>query len=289
VTPAIEKLGIWSEMYYTDTHKKLERIIRRILTMRLLFIRHGDPDYAHDNLTEKGRQEALLLAAAAKNMNLGTCYVSPLGRAQATARYCLDATGKTAEVKDWLHEFPVRLDLNEHPEFIPAYSEPRDKNGAIRSVSFWDMIANYWVDEPVYMDPVHWREAPVCKVSEVAKAFDQVSAGLDELLAEHGYVREGGHYRVVKESDETLTFFCHFAIASALIAHIWNISPFTLWFHTQMVPTAVTELVTEERLPGYAHFRSQRIGDISHLYAGHEEPSFAGRFCELYSNQDQRH
>jgi probable phosphoglycerate mutase len=257
--------------------------------MRLLFIRHGDPDYVHDDLTEKGRREALLLAAAAKNMNLGTCYVSPLGRAQATARYCLEATGKTAETKDWLHEFPVKLDLNQAPEFIHAYSDVKMENGIYKPLSFWDMITDYWADEPIYMDPIHWRESPICKAIDVAGKFDEVSAGLDALLAEHGYVREGGHYRVVRENDETLTFFCHFAIASALVAHIWNVSPFTLWFHTQMAPTSVTELITEERHAGIAHFRAQRLGDISHLYAGHEEPSFAGRFCELYSNQNQRH
>ena len=30
--------------------------------MRIVFIRHGDPDYAHDSLTENGKIEASLLA-----------------------------------------------------------------------------------------------------------------------------------------------------------------------------------------------------------------------------------
>jgi formamidopyrimidine-DNA glycosylase len=30
--------------------------------MRILIIRHGDPDYEHDTLTEKGHREAKLLA-----------------------------------------------------------------------------------------------------------------------------------------------------------------------------------------------------------------------------------
>jgi len=30
--------------------------------MRIVFIRHGDPDYAKDSLTEKGKREAKLLA-----------------------------------------------------------------------------------------------------------------------------------------------------------------------------------------------------------------------------------
>ena len=35
--------------------------------MRLLIIRHGDPDYANDTLTEKGHREAQLLAEKLKN------------------------------------------------------------------------------------------------------------------------------------------------------------------------------------------------------------------------------
>ena len=53
--------------------------------------------------------------------------------------------------------------------------------------------------------------------------------------------------------------------------------------------TSVTELVTEEREEGKVFLRATRIGDISHLYAGSEEPAFAGRFCETYDNWEERH
>ena len=42
--------------------------------MRILLIRHGDPDYVNDTLTEKGRREAALLAKRAVSMNMGECY-----------------------------------------------------------------------------------------------------------------------------------------------------------------------------------------------------------------------
>ena len=45
--------------------------------MRILMIRHGDPDYVNDTLTEKGWREAALLADTAKDLSLGDCYVSP--------------------------------------------------------------------------------------------------------------------------------------------------------------------------------------------------------------------
>ncbi|WP_308784029.1 hypothetical protein [uncultured Blautia sp.] len=42
--------------------------------MKIRFIRHGDPDYVNDTLTEKGRKEAELLAKAADR--LGLLYVA---------------------------------------------------------------------------------------------------------------------------------------------------------------------------------------------------------------------
>lgn len=77
--------------------------------MRILFIRHGDPDYANDTLTEKGHREAAALAERAEALNMGACYASPLGRARATAEYSLKRLGNTAETLDWLREFPPQI------------------------------------------------------------------------------------------------------------------------------------------------------------------------------------
>ena len=88
--------------------------------MRMLFIRHGDPDYVHDTLTEKGHREAALLAEYAPKLNVGECYVSPLGRAQDTASYSLKKLGKTARTLGWLREFPAMVNLNEAPHLLEA-------------------------------------------------------------------------------------------------------------------------------------------------------------------------
>ena len=227
--------------------------------MRILLIRHGDPDYVNDTLTEKGRREAALLAKRAVSMNMGECYKSPLGRAKDTATPCLEVTGKTAEILD----------------FLPRIA--------------WDMVPGYWTEHEAYMDKNAWRETEVAKNSDLVEVYDHVIEEFDRFLAEHGYVREGAHYRVEKESDETVTFFCHFGISCVLLSHLWNVSPFVLWHSLALAPTSVTEVVTEEREQGTAYFRGLKVGDISHLYAGGEEPSFAARFCETYSNKEQRH
>ena len=48
--------------------------------MRLLIIRHADPDYENDSLTKKGWKEAELLADRLAALPISDFYVSTLGR-----------------------------------------------------------------------------------------------------------------------------------------------------------------------------------------------------------------
>ena len=93
----------------------------------------------------------------------------------------------------------------------------------------------------------------------------------------------------MKESREKITLFCHFGVSCVILSHLWNLSPFILWHSLALAPSSVTEVVTEEREKGTAYFRGLRVGDLSHLYMGKENPSFAARFCETYGSTEERH
>ena len=72
----------------------LERIVLGMeARMRLVIIRHGDPDYAIDSLTEKGWREAGLLSERISKLDVKEFYVSPLGRAKDTASLTLEKMG----------------------------------------------------------------------------------------------------------------------------------------------------------------------------------------------------
>ena len=90
-----------------------------------------------------------------------------------------------------------------------------------------------------YMDRREWRNSKVAECSDMEVVYDRVIREFDAFLAEHGYVRERNHYRVEKESTETVTFFCHFAISCVLLSHLWNVSPFVLWHGLVLAPTSV--------------------------------------------------
>ena len=261
--------------------------------MRLLFIRHGEPDYSIDSLTETGRREADALAAQIRQMHPGEIYVSPLGRARDTAAPSLRVTQQPERILDWLEEFPVRLELDQvSPELGNAFSPSAmsHDNDNRRHVP-WDMYPSFYIAHPEYYmaQTGNWRKSEVAEVTDFEKVYDYVTGSFDAFLAERGYVKDGIYYRAEKANEETYTFFCHFGITCVFLSRLWNVSPFFLWHTLVTAPTSVTEVVTEEREKGIAIFRTLRIGDVSHLHAAGMEPSFAARFCETYDNMSQRH
>ena len=75
--------------------------------MKLLIVRHGDPDYDIDSLTEKGWKEVEYLSQNLSKLDVKAFYVSPLGRAKDTAAPTLKKMGRTATECEWRALFPV--------------------------------------------------------------------------------------------------------------------------------------------------------------------------------------
>lgn len=257
--------------------------------MRILLIRHGDPDYVHDVLTETGRREAAELAVFMEKEHIDEIYKSPLGRAQETASYTEKKTGMTGKTCEWLQEFPGKLSVDAAPWVKDAYPDWTDHHNEKNERIFWDMLPEWLMKKPELLDPVKWRESELAKVSPLVPMYDHVTGEFDRLLAEHGYVRENGLYHVEKENRKTLAFFCHFGVSCVILSHLWHTSPFMNWHMFCMTTSTVTELVSEERRQGTALFRALRVGDMSHLKATGDRSAFAGRFTEVYSDMSSRH
>ena len=241
--------------------------------MKLLIIRHGDPDYAADSVTEKGAREVEMLAERLSRLDIHTFYVSPLGRAQRTAAPTLQRLHKDAVTPPWLREFQA-----------PVQDPETDR---LRNP--WDFKPAYWMQDPRFYDASLWTQTPVMQTGDVASEAQRVYQGLDDVRARHGYRRKGLYYEATAANTDTIAFVCHFGVECVMLSHLMNISPMPLWHHFCALPSSVTTLVTEEREKGIAVFRCLSFGDLSHLYAHGEEPSFAARFCEVYDDFSQRH
>lgn len=66
--------------------------------MKLLFVRHGDPDYSADSLMPQGWKEAELLSQRLCRLTVKDFYCSPLGRAKDTASPTLKKLRREAEI-----------------------------------------------------------------------------------------------------------------------------------------------------------------------------------------------
>jgi probable phosphoglycerate mutase len=237
--------------------------------MRILLIRHGEPDYAIDGLTEKGKREVALLAKKLAKEKIDKIYSSPRGRAKLTAEPTCEALGMEMEILPFMREFNVK-----------RISLPYMEKPAIP----WDILPAYINEKPHAYDPKLWQETDFIKSSEVYEEYLSVCREFDALLARHGYERDGYNYKAVRPNHDTIAIFCHFGVIAVIMSHLMHCSPYSLWQHTCALPTSVTTIYTEERREGVALMRAAGFGDISHLYAEGEAPSFYARFCECFTD-----
>ncbi len=239
--------------------------------MKILIIRHADPDYINDTITEKGWREAKLLAERIAKLDIKAFYLSPLGRAQDTASLTLKKMNRKGETKDWLREFHAPISIDNQKDKIA-----------------WDLLPAFWTPQNEMYHIDTWTEAPVYKESTAFDESHRVYTGLDEILANHGYKRKDNYYQVTSANRDTIAFFCHFGVECVMLGHLLGISPVLLWHGFCAAPTSVTTIYTEERQEGIAYFRASSLADTSHLYAAGEEIAFSGRFCETFDS-DERH
>lgn len=254
--------------------------------MKLIFIRHAEPDYSIDSLTEKGFYEAGLLAKRTAAWHVTDFFCSPLGRAIKTSEPTLACHGRTATIYDWLQEFR-----------IPVSSEGRPDGKTIP----WDFMPEYLNRYPELLDADRWLDTPVMKSGNVKEAYNNVCQSFDALLEKYGYVREGLAYSTTHtqsscgymvyngttkecisnhtDDEPVLVFFCHLGIMLCIMSHLLNTSPVTLWQGFFTPPSSVTVLSAEERIPGLAYFRCQMLGDTSHLRLNDEPVSYYGGFA----------
>ena len=239
--------------------------------MKIIFIRHGDPDYEHDSLTEKGIREAKLLAERVCQWeNVTQFYCSPLGRAQKTASYSLEKTGREAITCDWMREFSYFID------------DPVTGRHGVP----WDFMPRYWTNIPEMYDREAWKETMIYRSNDaLLPAYQEVCEGLDALLSSYGYTRHNNYYITdpsKKKTEDTIVIFCHLGVTCMMLSHLLGISPVLLLHGFFLATTSVTVLGTEERMENDAVFRVQVMGDTQHLQKGGEPISKAGYFTEPF-------
>lgn len=243
--------------------------------MKIMIIRHGDPDYPNNTLTDVGFIEAEALGEYYRNYDFKKVFCSPLNRAKYTCDGLIKYNkfnNKDVLIKDWLQEFVYPID------------EPVLK---VRKNS-WDFYPDYFTNNKNLYNNDTYLNDSIFANSVVKEKYNEVISNFDEILKEEGYSRENGYYRVTKVNRDTIVFVCHLGMMNVLLSHLLNIPYVVLCQTFACPPTGVTLLNSEERIKGIAQFRCENYGDVAHLKIKNLPTSFAGRFCEVFDD-DTRH
>ncbi len=222
--------------------------------MKIWIIRHGDPDYSIDSLTEKGWEQARLLAPYLSAYHFDEIYLSPFGRAKDTAKPYFELAGRKEDgIIDWLKEAPW----------------------------VWDRKPDIWTKNPDCYDPEKWIDTPEMDAAEFKDYYKSVEESLYKFLEERGYAKEGGYFKTDGfKNERSVLFFCHLGLGSFLLSRLINVSPAVMWQNFMMPTSSISLAQTEEMEPGIAHFRIRQFGATPHLENHQELRSEAGAFRE---------
>lgn len=237
--------------------------------MKIVIIRHAEPDYENNTLTKKGFLEASYLAEYYKDAQIDALYSSPLPRALYTAQ-ALANNKHEILIKGWLEEFwhPIQIDGIERHNW-DFY--PRD-------------IENY----PVLIEE-EFLTSSFGEPSNLKALYDDVIKNFDATLAAHGYERKGSYYKVNRPNKDVIVFVCHLGMMSLLMSRLCHIPYTKIAQYFFVAPTGVTTFVSEEREKGLAQFRCREFGNLDHLRRKNEPHSKFGSFAETFDTIDEMH
>ncbi|MBR4577053.1 MAG: histidine phosphatase family protein [Clostridia bacterium] len=203
--------------------------------MRIVIVRHGEPDYEHDCLTEKGRLQALAAAERLREEGIEEIFSSPLGRAAETAAAAAEALKLPVRTLDYMRE--LHWGSTDGTE-IPSGGHP------------WD-LANRLTEEGWDLTNPDWRNHPYFASNIVTEEADRVARETDRWLQSLGYEREDVGYRCVRPDDrqKTVALFCHGGSSSAAIGRVLNLTfPYACGiFHLDFTGIIILRL---DRQPG---------------------------------------
>ena len=168
--------------------------------MILYYVRHGDPIYDPDSLTELGHKQASALAKRFSLYGLDAVYSSPSNRAKLTAQPTCEALGLEVKICDWADENLAGADTgykNKDGSFVWCFDDR-------------EMVEKF-NDPAVRALGMEWYKHEYFSKFPFERGMKRISAAVDDFLLSLGYEhdREKCCYRKVGKSPERVALFAH--------------------------------------------------------------------------------
>lgn len=214
--------------------------------MKIIFIRHGHPNYAEDCLTDIGHLEASAAAERLKDEKIDKMYASSCGRAYETATHIAQKHNMDVEKLDFMRE--INWGKPDTEDFVHP----------------WFLVDGWVKDGKEIMDP-DWQNDPDYKDHTVLNSYKTVSESFDKWLLTLGFKRDGDYYTVTEKNDDTILLVSHGGSSSVVLSHLFNL-PFSFICHA-ICPgfTAITVVSLSGELGERVAPRFELVNDITHI------------------------
>ncbi len=221
--------------------------------MLLYIVRHGDPIYETDSLTERGKKQAEAVGKRIYDSKIDKIFSSPMGRAKMTAEPACRLLNLDMNIEHWTHEI-------EDERLTPF------PDGTMKSITD---VQNTYYRENGGIDLTYERayECAGINQSQMKKAVDFIEEHGKEFLKRLGYKEENGIYRIIRPNEEKVALFCHAAFARAWLSVLLHIPLHTVWASFSYTHTGVTVLEFKNNENGVTAPKCLCFSDMSHLYA----------------------
>ena len=224
--------------------------------MILYYVRHGDPIYNPDSLTELGHKQADALSKRMSLYGLDEIYASSSMRAQMTAEPTAKALGKEVKLLDWMREDYAMRDLGVYREdgvytwcfFLPKFKELFN-SPKVRA------LGSKWYEDPSFPE----------KFGEGVKRVDEE---VDKLLLSLGYrhERENGRYKAIEPNDKRVAIFAHQGFGMLFLSSLLDIQYGQFVTHFELSHTSVTVIHFKTEEDGFVYPQTLQLSNDSHLY-----------------------
>jgi 2,3-bisphosphoglycerate-dependent phosphoglycerate mutase len=218
--------------------------------MELVLIRHGEPEWVRDGLsidnpplTERGHEQARLMAERLAAERFDEVFVSPLVRARQTAQPLFERLGRPEVVDHWLEEIRNPIWQGTPAEkAAQAFAEERAR-------------------------PAHERWEGLEGGEPVREFVERIRLGTRLFLAERGIERADDELPVwkVAQPDRRIALVAHAGTNTVVICHLLGLVPVPWeWDRFVLGHASVTRV---EALPtGEGHvFGLTKLSDVEHL------------------------
>ena len=228
--------------------------------MLLYVIRHADPIYDPDTLTEKGKAQAKALARRLAVHGLDRIFSSPNGRARETAQPTCELLGIDAVIEPWTSEdyaWPGLIFQRADGSSSWVFQQ---QNTVLREGNLW--MTDRWDESECICGG---GRMPAGDAS-ARQTYERIQRDSDAFLERLGYRHEGHRYRILTPSDERIAVFCHQGFGTTWLSQLLDIPPLLFWSSFDITHSGITILHFQNYSDGWTAPKCLCLSDTSHLY-----------------------